>query len=131
PLSPKPRPQGPRSDAADKSNEDHWSRLASELGLESEPQASPNRASAAAPRPEPEEPAESISHIDDEAESESAAPQRGRRRRAAAAEREAETTALTEGEPPAEPDLLDDEPPARPRRGRKSAEDEAETPAEV
>jgi hypothetical protein len=55
------------------------------------------------------------------------APPRGRRRRSAP-EREAEATALTAGEPPAEPDLLDDEPPhspvGRPRRGRKAADAE-------
>src|SRR5689334_17266138 len=110
------------SDAADKSNDDHWSRLASELGLEGEPTA-PSRSSKPAPRPEPtHEPAELTDHKEDDL----ATPSRGRRRRSGA-EREAETTALTEGEPPAEPDLVDDEPPPeKPRRGRKPADEEAE-----
>src|SRR5262245_25854292 len=105
------------SDAADKSNDDHWSRLASELGLEGEP-ATPSRTSTPPTRHEPaDEPAESTNQHDEEP----AAPTRGRRRRSAP-ERESETTAMTEGEPPAEPDLLDDEPPPeKPRRGRKSA----------
>src|SRR5262245_21632146 len=112
------------SDAADKSTEDHWARLASELGLEGEPNTSPNRP---APRREPaDDPAESTNPHDEEF----AAPPRGRRRRSAS-EREADTTALSEGEPPAEPDLVDVEPPPeKPRRGRKSANAEADVPVD-
>jgi ribonuclease E len=117
------------SDAAENSNDDHWSRLASELGLESEPRESTGRSFAETPRPEPtEEPAELTNP--DESADEPPAPQRGRRRRGTA-EREAEVTALTEAEPPAEPDLLDDEPPPeRPRRGRKPASEEGENTEE-
>src|SRR5262245_66093168 len=111
------------SDAADKSTEDHWARLASELGLEGEPNTSPNRP---APRREPaDDPAESTNPHDEEF----AAPPRGRRRRSAS-EREADMTALAEGEPPAEPALGDLEPPPeQPRRGRNAPNAAAAPPA--
>jgi ribonuclease E len=108
------------NDAANLSNDDHWTRLANELGLEPDPD-----------RPPPARADVAKDHADhgfEPAGDEPSAPPRGRRRRHAP-EREAETTALTAGEPPAEPDLLDDEPPhsagGRPRRGRKAADAES------
>src|SRR5439155_10625037 len=107
-------------------NDDHWNRLAYELGLEPEPPRPATKADAAPPRVEPPDlPIESLDDADEAVSEGPSASPRGRRRRSST-DRQAESTALTQGEPPAEPDLLDDEPPGRPRRGRKAHEEPAD-----